>query len=98
MLIIQSIRIAFHALKENRLRTILTLLGNIVGTMAIIAVVSLIGGIDNYAREKVMEEGSNSFDIERINFFEAITDLDAFLEAYKRNKGKDFYNTDRSSI
>ncbi len=86
MLIFQSIQIAFHALKENRLRTILTLLGNIVGTMAIIAVVSLIGGIDNYARERVADEGSNVFDIERVNFFEAITDLDAFLKAVKRNK------------
>jgi putative ABC transport system permease protein len=86
MLIFQSIRIAFNALKENKLRTFLTLLGNIVGTMAIIAVVSLIGGIDNYAREKVADEGSNVFDIQRINFFEAITDLDAFLKAVRRNK------------
>jgi putative ABC transport system permease protein len=86
MLVFQSIRIAFNALRENRLRTFLTLLGNIVGTMAIIAVVSLIGGIDNYAREKVAEEGSFVFDIERVNFFEAITDLDAFLKALKRNK------------
>lgn len=54
--------------------------------MAIIAVVSLIGGIDQYAREKVAEEGSNVFEVERINFFEAITDLDAFLKAVKRNK------------
>lgn len=86
MLIFEGIRIAFQALKENKLRTFLTLLGNIVGTMSVIAVVSLIGGIDDYVREEVAEEGSNVFTIERINFFEAITDLDAFLEALARNE------------
>ncbi|MBN2070866.1 MAG: ABC transporter permease [Candidatus Krumholzibacteriota bacterium] len=86
MLIFQGIRIAINALRENKLRTFLTLLGNIVGTMSVIAVVSLIGGVDNYVKEEVAGEGSNVFSIERVNFFEAITDLDAFLEALSRNK------------
>lgn len=86
MLIFEGIWIALQALWENKLRTILTLLGNIVGTMSVIAVVSLIGGIDDYVREEVADEGSNVFTIERINFFEAITDLDAFLKAIARNK------------
>ncbi|MCK4236567.1 MAG: ABC transporter permease [Candidatus Krumholzibacteria bacterium] len=86
MLIFVGIRIALQALRENKLRTFLTLLGNIVGTMSVIAVVSLIGGIDNYVKEEVAQEGSNVFTIERINFFEAITDLDAFLKAIARNK------------
>ena len=86
MLIFEGIRIALSALRENKLRTFLTLLGNIVGTMSVIAVVSLIGGIDDYVREEVADEGSNVFTIQRINFFEAITDLDAFLEAIARNE------------
>jgi putative ABC transport system permease protein len=86
MLVLEGIRIALQALWENKLRTVLTLLGNIVGTMSVIAVVSLIGGIDDYVRYQVAEQGSNVFSIERINFFEAITDLDAFLEAIARNK------------
>jgi len=86
MLIFEGIRIALGALRENKLRTFLTLLGNIVGTMSVIAVVSLIGGIDDYVREEVADEGSNVFTIQRINFFEAITDLDAFLEALARNE------------
>jgi putative ABC transport system permease protein len=85
MLIFQGMNIALRALQENKLRTFLTLLGNIVGTMSVIAVVSLIGGIDDYVKEEVAGEGSNVFDIERINIFEAITDLDTFLEAYARN-------------
>ncbi len=86
MLILEGIRIALRALRENKLRTFLTLLGNIVGTMSVIAVVSLINGIDHYVSEEVAEQGSNVFTVERINFFEAITDLDAFLEALARNK------------
>ncbi len=86
MLLFEGIRIALSALRENKLRTFLTLLGNIVGTMSVIAVVSLIGGINHYVREEVAEEGSNVFTIERINYFEAITDLDAFLKAIARNK------------
>ena len=86
MLMFEGIRIALSALRENKLRTFLTLLGNIVGTMSVIAVVSLIGGIDDYVREEVADEGSNVFTIQRINFFEAITDLDAFLEALARNE------------
>ncbi|HER44442.1 MAG TPA: FtsX-like permease family protein [Candidatus Eisenbacteria bacterium] len=85
MLVFQGMNIALRALRENKLRTFLTLLGNIVGTMSVIAVVSLIGGIDDYVKEEVAGEGSNVFTIERFNFFEAITDLDAFLEALARN-------------
>ena len=85
-MLIEGVRIALKALLENKLRTFLTLLGNIVGTMSVIAVVSLIGGIDEYIREEVANEGSNVFTVERINFLEAITDLDKFLDAIARNK------------
>lgn len=84
-ILFEGIRIAFGALLTNKLRTSLTLLGNIVGIMAVIAVVSLLGGVDNYVREEVASEGSNVFSIERINFFDAITDFDAFVEALRRN-------------
>ncbi|MCD6380536.1 ABC transporter permease [bacterium] len=85
-MLIEGVRIAVNALLDNKLRTFLTLLGNIVGTMSVIAVVSLIGGVDDYIREEVAHEGSNVFTVERINFLEAITDLDKFLDAIARNK------------
>ncbi|MBD3178655.1 MAG: hypothetical protein GF417_03110, partial [Candidatus Latescibacteria bacterium] len=83
---LEGVKIALRALRENKLRTFLTLLGNIVGTMSVIAVVSLIGGIDDYVKEEVASEGSNVFTVQRINFLEAITDLDRFLDAVARNK------------
>jgi putative ABC transport system permease protein len=84
-LFIEGIRIALNALATHKLRTLLTLLGNIVGIMAVIAVASLLRGIDKYAREKVAEEGSNVFKIERFNDLEVITDFDKFLQSLKHN-------------
>jgi len=84
-LIIEGIKIAYSALATNKLRTFLTLLGNIVGIMSVIAVASLLRGIDNYAREKVANEGSNVFRIQRFDMLESITDFDEFLWALKHN-------------
>jgi len=83
--VLEGIKIAFNALLSNKLRTFLTLLGNIVGIMAVIAVVSLLGGIDNYMREEVASEGSNVFSVERVNFFDSITNFESFLEAMRHN-------------
>jgi putative ABC transport system permease protein len=84
-LILEGIRIAYSALAANKLRTFLTLLGNIVGIMSVIAVASLLRGIDNYARETVAEEGSNVFRVQRFNVLESVTDFDSFLKALRHN-------------
>ncbi len=78
----EGVRIALSSLRANKLRTFLTLLGNIVGVMSVIAVVSLLDGIDLYAREKVLEEGSGVFSIQRINPLQFVTDVDAFLKSF----------------
>jgi putative ABC transport system permease protein len=83
--ILEGVKIALVNLRENKLRTFLTLLGNIVGTMSVIAVVSLIDGIDRYARQEVAEEGSNVFAIERVNHFDFLTDQEAFVKAFREN-------------
>ncbi len=76
----EGVRIAYGALLANKLRTLLTLLGNIVGIMSVIAVVSLLSGIDLYMRQQVASEGSNLFTIQRVNFFDAITDFESFID------------------
>lgn len=81
MNLLEGVRIALGSLRTHKLRTFLTLLGNIVGTMSVIAVVSLINGVDIYARQKVLEEGSNVFTLSRVNFYSILTDLDAFLDS-----------------
>ena len=81
MNLLEGVRIALGNLRNHKLRTFLTLLGNIVGTMSVIAVVSLISGIDIYARQVVLDEGSDVFTITRINPIEFLTDMDAFLKS-----------------
>jgi putative ABC transport system permease protein len=81
MNLLEGARIALENLRSHKLRTFLTLLGNIVGTMSVIAVVSLINGIDIYARQVVLDEGTDVFTLTRVNPVEFLTDLDAFLKS-----------------
>jgi putative ABC transport system permease protein len=81
----EGVRIAYRGLLANKLRTFLTLLGNIVGIMSVIAVVSLLGGIDAYMRQEVASEGSNLFTIQRVNFLDAIEDFEKFTEKLLHN-------------
>ena len=81
MNLLTGVRIALESLRGHKLRTFLTLLGNIVGTMSVIAVVSLIYGADRYVSQVVLDEGTDVFTITRINGIEFLTDFDAFLES-----------------
>ncbi len=81
MNLFEGVRIALSSLRGHKLRTFLTLLGNIVGTMSVIAVVSLIYGADLYVSRVVLDEGTDVFTITRINDLQFLTDFDAFLES-----------------
>jgi len=81
MNLLEGVRIALSSLRGHKLRTFLTLLGNIVGTMSVIAVVSLIYGADRYVSQVVLDEGTDVFTITRINDLQFLTDFDAFLES-----------------
>ncbi len=47
-------QVAFSALRRNKLRSFLTLLGVIIGVMTVVAVVSVISGLNGYVRDKVL--------------------------------------------
>ena len=84
-ILLEGVRIAYSGLLANKLRTFLTLLGNIVGIMSVIAVVSLLGGIDTYMRQEVASEGSNLFTVQRVNFLDAIEDFEKFTDQLLHN-------------
>jgi len=77
----EGVRIALGSLRGHKLRTFLTLLGNIVGTMSVIAVVSLIYGTDRYVSQVVLDEGTDVFTLTRVDDLQFLTDFDAFLES-----------------
>jgi putative ABC transport system permease protein len=81
MNLLEGVRIALSSLRTHKLRTFLTLLGNIVGTMSVIAVVSLIYGADRYVSEVVLDEGTDVFTVTRVDDLQFLTDFDAFLES-----------------
>ena len=74
--------IALHAIWANKLRSILTTLGNIVAVASIIAVVSLIQGVNAEVSSAIVTEfGSDSFTIERVG----IVMTEAEIEATRGN-------------
>ena len=77
----ESARIALSALRANKLRSFLTLLGTIVGVTAVIALISLISGANKYVSEKLVSQGANVFWVDK---FGLILDNDKYLAALKR--------------
>ena len=59
MTIIQSARIALRALRVNKLRSALTMLGIIIGVGAVIAMVSVGAGAQARVAEQIQSLGSN---------------------------------------
>lgn len=74
--------VALDSLRANKLRSFLTLLGIIIGITSIIAVISVMEGLDRYWKEKISNFGPNTFVVSQ---FPIITDPDKFFEALKRN-------------
>jgi putative ABC transport system permease protein len=77
----ESARIALSALRANKLRSFLTLLGTIVGVTAVIALISLIQGANKYVSEKLVSQGANVFWVDKFGF---ILDEEKFRDALKR--------------
>jgi putative ABC transport system permease protein len=63
----ESISMSLDSLWANKLRTFLTLLGIIIGVLTIIAVVSVIQGLNNYVYTKMSFYGANDFSITKFS-------------------------------
>ncbi len=78
----EAIRIALQSLWANKLRSVLTLLGVVIGVAAVIAVVTFVGGINGYVAEKIFNLGADVFIISKVS--PVITNVDQLLEGQKR--------------
>src|ERR671914_644518 len=64
---LESAGIALQAIWSNKLRSFLTVLGNIVAVTSIIAVVSLIQGMNAYVTDAIVSDvGADNFTIQRM--------------------------------
>jgi len=78
----ESFGMAMGSLWTNKLRTFLTLLGIIIGVLTIIAVVSVIQGLNNYVYTKMSFYGANDFAVSK--FGSIGMSLKDFKEQMKR--------------
>ena len=82
MLLGETIRLALQALWSHKLRSLLTLLGIIIGVSSVIAVVSFVDGLNTYVAERIFNLGADVFIATKAPV--VITNMDDWLEAEKR--------------
>jgi putative ABC transport system permease protein len=80
----EAVRIAFDSLRASKLRSFLTLLGIILATTTLIAVMSVIHGMDIYIAQNVSDMGADGFRIVRMAFI-GNWDPKKFLELQRKN-------------
>src|SRR5438270_9938342 len=89
----EAFRVAAISLRQNKLRTALTLVGIIVGVTAVIAVVTIIKGLDQTVAQTFSSQGSTVFTISKRP--RVITSREDFI---KFNKRKDITEDDAQAI
>jgi putative ABC transport system permease protein len=77
----ECVALALASLRANKLRSFLTLLGTIVGVTAVIAIISLIQGMNAYVSNALMSQGANVFTVDKYGF---ILSEEEFRDAAKR--------------
>src|SRR5262249_25789370 len=80
---LEILRVAVSALGAHKLRTFLTLLGVILGVMTVVAVVSVISGMNRYVADSLAVLSPDLFIVTK---FGIITSRDEFFDARKRKE------------
>jgi len=78
----ESVAMAMSSLWASKLRTFLTLLGIIIGVLTIIAVVSIIQGLNNYVYSRMAFYGANDFSVTKFSI--GARSIQEFREQMKR--------------
>src|SRR6267143_1696898 len=89
----ESFSVAASSLRQNKLRTALTLAGIIVGVAAVLSVVTIIKGLDQTVAQTFSSQGSTVFTISKRP--RVITSREDFI---KFNKRKDITEDDAQAI
>lgn len=92
MIGVEVARVALGALRTNKLRSFLNILGIIIAVTTIIAVVSVVTGFNRFAAELIGQLGPNTFIVTK---FGLITSREQFVEAVKR---KDYDEADVEAV
>jgi len=79
--LLSAIRMALDSVRANKFRSFLTILGVMVGVSAVIAITSLVDGLNNAAEDEVDKMGSNVIMVRR---FAPNTDYDDLSDEERR--------------
>jgi putative ABC transport system permease protein len=77
----ETLRLALESLRVHKLRSFLTLLGVILAVTTLVAVMSVVAGLNLYVADRVANLGANAYVIDR---FGIITSEDQWIKAQKR--------------
>ncbi len=61
----EAVKVALHSLWANKLRSILTLIGIVIGVSSVIAVITLTNGVNKYVATKVYGYGADVFTLSK---------------------------------
>jgi putative ABC transport system permease protein len=92
-LFIESFKLSLGSLRSHKLRTFLTLLGIIVGVTSVIAVMTIISGLDSTVSDAFSSQGSTAFSVSKRPL--VITSREDLI---KYNKRKDVTREDADAI
>ncbi len=62
----EAVKVALQSLWANKLRSVLTLLGVVIGVTSVIAVVTLVNGANTYVTTKFSRYGADVFTVSRM--------------------------------
>jgi putative ABC transport system permease protein len=79
----EAVKLALQSLWQNKLRTVLTLLGVMIGVASVIAVVTLVNGANTYVTTKFTRYGADVFTVSKMP--PLITNADDY-EKYQKRK------------
>ena len=77
--------VAFASLRASKLRSFLTLLGIILATTTLIAVMAVIHGMNRYIATQVSDMGADGFKVRRMPMMGGRWDFKRYLELQRRN-------------
>src|SRR5258708_28871634 len=78
----EAVKIALQSLWANKLRSILTLLGVVIGVASVIAVVTLVNGANTFVTTKFTSYGADVFTVSKMPLI--ITNSDDYQRFQKR--------------
>ncbi len=89
----EAVWIALSSLRVNRLRSVLTLLGIVIGVMTVITVISFISGLNDFVEQEIFNLGADVFVVTRTP--NVVTNREDWIAARKR---KNLYLEDADAI